>query len=541
MKEKRNSKSGEPKTSPAFTRRTALRVLFILLCLAGSALGLWLFWTDLNHVLYRTNEEAAGTLSYKRHTVQRRFENRLVWNTLPRESPVYNGDLIRTAELSDALIAFGSDTLSLSENTLVHIRFDKQTGTSIELLGGSVNLHSQSGRTLILAGGRELRPEAGGSLEVRGGPETASIHVLRGTALLSTPSGKPGLSGNSVPVETERLEAGYTAVAGAGGLGFTEDPLVVQSPLPDESSEDHTLRFSWINKNAAAGEGVRIEVALDRRFTDLAYQAEEYDPQVSAAELTLSPGVWRWRVFLVRGGAEPLSVPREGRYTILAPSPETPVTDNAAAVPGADASGGTTAETAPGSANAPGSAGTSATGTPAPVLASPLILGSLSSAAPTTASPLLLPALEPEASFAQAAQAQTRTAQTRTARTVPPNSLSRPGGLYPPAGTVVDGAFLLQERRFRLSWNRVDGADAYICTVRQENTVIMNQVREPLVTFEQMGALANGPCSWQVEAVQLDRAGNVSRRGGIAESDFIIDVPRPSPPEIDNPGVIYGR
>jgi hypothetical protein len=79
----------EQKKSTAYTavKRRAFNIIFILVCTAGAVLGLWLFWMDLNRALVNRSEGAVGIVTYKRHAVQRRFEDRLLWAQLPKESP----------------------------------------------------------------------------------------------------------------------------------------------------------------------------------------------------------------------------------------------------------------------------------------------------------------------------------------------------------------------------------------------------------------------------------------------------------------------
>jgi hypothetical protein len=84
-------------------------------------------------------------------------------------------------------------------------------------------------------------------------------------------------------------------------------------------------------------------------------------------------------------------------------------------------------------------------------------------------------------------------------------------------------------------------ANAYICTLRQGETVNLQLTREPRLSFDQLTALRNGECVWQVEAIQLAPDGGIQRHGEVAESRFIISVPKPEAPQINNPGIIYGR
>jgi hypothetical protein len=474
----------EKKSSPYKSRKRLFDFLFTLLCLAGAAAGLWLFWADVNHVLNKS-EQPIGVVTYKRRAVQRRFEDRLLWSQLPRESPVYNGDLVRTSDLSDATIRFASDDIiDLAENSLIHILYDEKTGVPrIELVGGEVNLRSESGRALIVLGDRELRPEAGGVLVVSGGEaETeGEIRAIAGSTEISSPEG------------SFALEAGMAASAALAGPLETSASFTVLSPAPVEELQAGSgltpVHFSWtgggrVTQGSPAG--VRIEVATDRRFSNIVYSGDVFD--AAEADVPLAPGVWWWRAFLGEdGSAAPVSGIRSGRLTVLEPPPP------------------------------PYEVGDIR-------LSSPLVLASLSSEAPVSGVNLGSP-------------------PSRPVQAEPPvlAPLPRPSGLYPPDRTVIDGAALKKSPRVVFSWNRAEGANGYICTIRQGSFIDSRVVSDPYLVFEQLGALQNGECVWQVEAVLLFNDGSIQRRGEIAESRFTLFVPRPDTPIVNDPGIIYGK
>jgi hypothetical protein len=506
----------EKKSSKYKSRKRAFDVFFTLFCLAGAAAGLFLFWTDLNRVLVKRSEQPIGTVTFKRRAVQRRFEDRLIWSQLPRESPVYNGDLVRTSDLSDATIHFiSSDSIDLAENSLIHIFYDEKTGAPrIELVGGEISLNSESGKAVIFSGDKEMRPEIGGVLAVSGGAAGTEMRAVSGYTEISSPDGSYG------------LEAGMSANAGLEGSFEIADSFNVVSPAPVEEiqagSDSTAVNFSWIGGEVLPGaspqeEYVRIEIATDRRFSNIVHSSDSYG--TAEARVPLAPGVWWWRAFpQENGSAAPVTGIRSGRLTILEP----PVPQRAAQ----DFQ-----------------------------LSSPLVLADLSSEAPVSGVELRpvqgLQAEEPQPAPAILAEAPLRVqpAPPEPLLQEPPQSvqtllgslLPKPAGLYPPDNTVIDGASLKKSPRIVFSWNTADGANAYVCTVRQGAVINFNLVREPHLVFEQLGALQNGDCVWQVEAVLLSDDGNIQRRGEITESRFTLSVPKPDAPLVNNPGIIYGR
>ena len=504
MRERRSSKYNN-------TYRTFIRFLFSIFCLAGAAAGLFLFWTDLTRSQIRSSDQSVGTLVYKHLTVQRRFSDRLAWNLLPLESPVYNGDLIRTADLSDARITFISeDSIDLAENSLIVIRFNVDTGEpKVELMGGKLSLSSVSGKAAILAGGKELKPVQGSDLKVQGGSDQAEFQVIKGQVLVSDQSDRSSTDRTSADRSSEApaysMEAGQTASTGSEGVVKISDSLIVLRPFPNQEFDlrDGDITFVWANNSHSADRYVRLEIAPDRRFREITDSVNSYNPDITSADISLSPGFWYWRVYeAARAGAEPLSVLREGRITVLEPPPPQPE-QRITLAPVEELE----------------------TLSPEPALIIPV-----QAAPPVETVPVVTAAPEPP----PPAPAPIPVPAPVPAITL----LPRPGGLVPALGTVIDGEFLKNNRSIIFSWNPVAQADAYLFTLRQ-TSIFMQQVFEPRLEFDRLGTLINGQCVWRVEAVTMSADGSIARRGQVAEGRFTVAVPRPAAPQVDKPGILY--
>jgi hypothetical protein len=465
-------------------------VLFTLVCFAGAGLGLWLFWTDITRTLIQRSEKPVGVLSYKRHVVQRRFEDRLMWSQIPQESPVYNGDLVRTSDLSDAVITFVSeDSVRLAENSIIHVRYDEASNSFIELLAGDINFVSASGKMGILSGDQTLLPASGSALNVRRDSSGTEARTLSGSAEISGPGGL-----------VRGLEAGKTAKAGEDGAVNIREALVVSGPLPNQELEAGAnpmpVSFSWTG-NLSPTEYVRLEIAEDQNFSSLVYAEDTYD--TDGAVVPLPPGVWWWRIFQAeRGNPLPASAAQDGRLTVLEPPPA-PETAMLIFPSGFEES-----STLP---------VLHAAQAPSPVQAPPL-----AQAAPVQPAPVYAPPVPAE-----------------------PPLLPAPGGLFPPSGTAVDPLYLKTDARIAFSWNPVAGANAYIVTIKRGLTVRLHMVWEPRFVFTNLASLDNGEWTWEVEALSLHPDGSVRRHGEISAGTFNFQVPRPDAPQLNNPGIIYER
>ena len=100
-------------------------IFVILICLAGMSLSLNAFVRELNRALVKFNEEPVATITFKYRSAQRRIDERVLWDRLRQESPIYNLDTIRTAERSEATLHFpDGNSVALSENTMIQVIVD---------------------------------------------------------------------------------------------------------------------------------------------------------------------------------------------------------------------------------------------------------------------------------------------------------------------------------------------------------------------------------------------------------------------------------
>jgi hypothetical protein len=81
---------------------------------------------DFRRRLDAGSREQIGTITFKEKTVQRKFTDRVVWESMENSFPLYNKDSIRTGELSDAEITLTDGTkLAMDENSLIVLNITK--------------------------------------------------------------------------------------------------------------------------------------------------------------------------------------------------------------------------------------------------------------------------------------------------------------------------------------------------------------------------------------------------------------------------------
>jgi len=250
-----------------------------------------MFRYDFLRTVNLRNVEPIGTVVIKKNTVQRRISDRVLWDRLAGESPVYIGDLIRVAEVSAATLYVDDNSIDLDENTLIRItRAADGKSLRLELSEGTISLASgakAAGVSLALNGKQVLT--APNTVLSAGINETGGIivQVNEGSAQIIE-------AGSTV----REIPSGTLIVMDANGTEQKTRAVVVTQPAPNArylkpAEEPLTVHFSWNRINLAPVEKLRMEIARDRKFTRISGVIENLDTQ---AQVQLDAGAWYWRL-----------------------------------------------------------------------------------------------------------------------------------------------------------------------------------------------------------------------------------------------------
>jgi hypothetical protein len=239
----------------------------ICACLLGTTACLWLFQADLNQSLHRIDEEPAGFVVSSSRAALRRFQDRSIWDRLRKDSAVYNGDFIRTSELSRASVSLsGGGLIGISENSLVRI-FIEAGVSRIDFSRGSISVHAGETEGITLSfGGNQVKTAAGAvvTLDAGIGEEVFNIQVIEGNASLISPVEERELAaGTTVSLNAEGAEPEEAAVR----LSVIEPPPESRFITPAEG--DVPVEFLWNSSAASSEASVRIEISRNRDFRSL--------------------------------------------------------------------------------------------------------------------------------------------------------------------------------------------------------------------------------------------------------------------------------
>jgi len=282
--------------------------LVILLCFSGAVYSINLFKLDLFQTLNGQNKTPIGSVIIKRNTVQRRMSDRVLWDRLIKASPVYSDDIIRVADNSEANLNVGGHDIALSENTLVRLRYNEETGEfQIELTSGNLELvTAPEGSNVVLnIMGRQVEAKPGTALNAAAGNNGMALQVSEGAAAIREKG------------RSRELAAGAAiAMDGEGSIRSEPGALVIQ-PRPNAlyrktGNEPLNVAFSWSRINLQPNETLRLEIAEDPSFSR---SVRTLNGLNDSALTALNAGLWNWRL-IYNGGANNSSVLSSGRFTI---------------------------------------------------------------------------------------------------------------------------------------------------------------------------------------------------------------------------------
>ena len=264
-------------------------LITIFICLIGASANSWLFYTSFFRALSKQNEEPIATITFKYKTAQRKFLDRVVWDRLRQESPVYNGDTIHTAALSEATIWFNDgNVMELMENTMAQVFLTADSGASVELEDGYATVDSsdaENGMTLS-SGGVQVDVKSGTSLSAGGQTGALSVQVLKGSASLQN------ADGSSLAIrQGEELNMS----TGTAQTIPAKPALTVYSPVRNEKILYHTqgatdVHFSWSDSAASTA----LQISKDKDFKDVLYTLNS--DGLNETNIKLEAGTWYWKL-----------------------------------------------------------------------------------------------------------------------------------------------------------------------------------------------------------------------------------------------------
>jgi len=470
-----------------------LDLFIIVFFLSIAAVSLYLFREDLLNTFRLQNVEPAGTVVIKKNTVQRRLGDRVIWDRLNTESPVYVGDLIRVADISAATLYIKGNSIELDENTLIRIVLSPDgEGLQIIMTSGTVAVFAEKGaeKVSINLNGREVKSEPGtvvrAAMPEKGEP-TVKVYESVKKFVEEVPLRKIS--------EPRLISPAVNSVIHYG------DDLPV-------------LNFQWTSVDEATSYVLQVSSLPD--FSNLRLNINTSATSTSVS--TLGRGLWYWRVMLALpppyNTSPVFSSVSFFRSEQHGPDRAGPVQNNNNSI------AQWLAEEAP-SVKAPPEV-------PKEILAENALQ-------PTPAS----------AVQAQAAEAVKPPTPEKTPPT--PSLLAAPRTIQPAQRATYGFEQILSQKGVNFRWSSVIGANAYIFSLYEQSAngrrlILRTTInRNTRYTMDNLRLVERGTFIWQVEAVRMGRNNVIEQHGRTTDSFFTVNFPVPEPVEIEDAGILYGN
>lgn len=287
MTKKRNTRS----------KASIADILLFILCSLGAATALGLYYKDINSWSLKNNETAVAKIYFKKNVVQRKFIDNDIWERVNQESPIYNGDKIRTAQDSEIHAQFEKTgtKIQLKENSLIQI-FSNKKEKSIDFLSGEILLASaQDGEEAVITAVKKKISAAPNSKvkitiskaekneKKESLPTEAVVEVIEGEAQVTNVPFKQAIFQKSAAEEeAQTLTAGEQFVV-------TEEPIEAEpepEPTQFESvppAEEETPQVEEEMQEAEIAPETRLEPAQIEKAANKEEDEEDEAPAASQA------------------------------------------------------------------------------------------------------------------------------------------------------------------------------------------------------------------------------------------------------------------
>lgn len=272
-----------------------LNILVSLICISIAAGSIYFFWKDVNKTTVRKDGKQIATITFKYKIAQRKFNDRVVWERLQNNSPLYNGDTVRTADLAQASIHFFNDIdIDVSENTMLQIFLNEDGKLNVSVDDGNVELDTSaanSGIMVEMKGGVKVDVESGSKMLASSttSGNNGTIQVISGKASVKNEAGnvQPVKKGESVKVEE--------------GGKISKKPVTVTSIpavhkiIQFEEKKPSQVQLEWSVPEEKEEETVIIKTSKTKDF-------ESVDKvltvkKITSAVIPAEHGVTYWRVY----------------------------------------------------------------------------------------------------------------------------------------------------------------------------------------------------------------------------------------------------
>lgn len=276
-------------------------ILIVLICTGVCVASLYFFWKDLNSSSSRKDKDQIAKIEFKRRVAQRKFSDRVAWERLQQNSPLYDSDTIRTAEGAAATITFKDGTvLELHENTMLQVSYDETEGLKLAVNDGNIDVDTTSSLdnkkvSLAMENGSVFKLDSGSKL-------SATTNASSGDNSFKLQSGNATLTSTDAngKESAQQLVSGESVKVDSSG-DLKKEALTVTTIssetklLAFNNEKSMPVKLGWSTSSGYEKEGVTVETSLYKDFSKI---KNSYDIKNKNEINLLAPvGKLYWRLY----------------------------------------------------------------------------------------------------------------------------------------------------------------------------------------------------------------------------------------------------
>jgi hypothetical protein len=266
-----------------------LITVFLILTLVFS----FLLFKNMTKVSKAGENPVIGNLSFKRNTIERKYDFEVIWDRLESGVEIRNRDTIRTGDYSDAVLTLLDDAkISINENSMIYLDFsDSNTINfaygSISLLnrGKGENPDDPNRDTIKINTGEKIVEVLNSEVNLeKTGKEELKFEVKTGTAKII---------GNG---EEQIVNTNQIATLNESVVTIKEMDLLLEQPEDNAviAGKTNTIPVEFQYNYQENSAKVRLEISNDSRFSKV---LRAFDVKKSKSlKISLDPGRYYWRL-----------------------------------------------------------------------------------------------------------------------------------------------------------------------------------------------------------------------------------------------------
>lgn len=275
-------------------------VFIVILCLSVFIFCIHFFWKDLNSYTTRNDKDAIATIVFKQRIAQRKFSDRVVWERLQNNAPLYNEDSLRTSTQSEAIITFKNNSvIEIGENTMLQVFYSEDGGVHLNIEDGNIDIDTSSMNesekstvSVKIANGSVINLSSGSKMSANTKTETGvtSFNIQEGNAIIKD---NKGAETKLLVGETAKIEKNGEISKGIFNVTSIPNNLKI---LNFEENKTVPIQLEWNKSQEVSEKSVIIQTSQKKDFSKIenTYTVED----INSFTLPVENGTLYWRAYL---------------------------------------------------------------------------------------------------------------------------------------------------------------------------------------------------------------------------------------------------